>query len=332
MKIIRNIQNNFVYLYKYKNMEINQGIYQIVNIVNKQKYIGSSLNIENRKKNHFKTLKNNCHVNKYLQNSYNKYGGDKFIFEILEINNNLTRNELYELEQYYIDLHDFDNLFNISKDVKGGGSEALCIPILLLDLDGNILNNFDSLQDCSRYFKTSQIQSNKINSNSLYLNKYRIVDEKFYDNNLNEILSWKNKEKELLLKEEEFEEYRRLNKIVYLDIDNKTYRFETLQEASNFVELSLERVRQMINSDWTINQKYKFYNLANKDLKYEKLSILINNIKNKPSKTKYDKYYKFDETLNKWIVFTEEEIIAEVNNKKDALMISRCLYKTLNSD
>lgn len=317
-------------MYKYKNMEINQGIYQIVNIVNKQKYIGSSSNIEVRKKIHFKKLQNNCHDNKYLQNSYNKYGENKFIFEILELNNNLTRVELYELEQYYIDLHDFNNLYNISKDVKGGGSEALCIPILLLDLDGNILDNFDSLQDCSRHFKSSQIPSNKINSDSLYLNKYRIVNEEFYNSNLNEILSWKNKEKELLLKEEEFEEFRRLNKIVYLDVDNKTYRFETLQEAANFIGLSSERVRQMLISDWKINQRYKFYNLANKDLKYEKLLDLIEFSKNKPLKTKYDKYYKFDEDLNKWIVFTEDEIIAKVNDEKEALLISRCLHKTLN--
>lgn len=317
-------------MYKYKNMEINQGIYQIINIVNKQKYIGSSSNIEIRKKTHFKELQNNCHCNKHLQNSYNKYGKDKFIFEILEINNNLTRDELYELEQYYIDLYDFDNLYNISKDVKGGGSEALCIPILLLDLNGNILDNFDSLQNCSRHFKSSQIPSNKINSDSLYLSRYRIVNEEFYNNNLDEILSWKNKEKELLIKEEEFEEFRRLNKIVYLDIDNKTYRFETLQEAANFIRLSKERVRQMLISDWSINQKYKFYNLANKDSKYEKLSNLIELSKNKPLKTKYDKYYKFDENLNKWIVFTEDEIIAKVNDKKEALMISRCLHKTLN--
>jgi len=245
-------------LYIYKNMEINQGIYQIINIVNKQKYIGSSSNIEIRKKTHFKELQNNCHRNKHLQNSYNKYGKDKFIFEILEINNNLTRDELYELEQYYIDLYDFDNLYNISKDVKGGGSEALCIPILLLDLDGNILDNFDSLQNCSRHFKSSQIPSNKINSDSLYLNKYKIVNEEFYNNNLDEILSWKNKEKELLIKEEEFEEFRRLNKIVYLDIDNKTYRFETLQEAANFLLLLKERIREFLflpPSQGSVNEK-----------------------------------------------------------------------------
>jgi len=311
-------------------MDVQQGIYQIRNLLNNNKYIGSSIDLYNRKNNHFKELKKNNHHNSHLQNSYNEYGEDKFLFEILEINNDISRDQLYELEQIYIDSFNWSELYNISKNVNSGGSEVLCIPVLLLNLDGSIEKEFNSIQDCSRFLNRTQINSDRLNRDSLIDRNYRIVTKDFYNDNLDIILSWKNRILNELIKEEIAEDYRRLHKIIYLDLDNKTYRFETLDEASNFVDVSSERVRQLCTSDWSINQKYKFYNLANKDSKYKKLSNLIELSKNKPLKTKYDKYYKFDENLNKWIVFTEDEIIAKVNDKKEALMISRCLHKTLN--
>jgi len=60
------------------------GIYSITNILNKYKYIGSSDNIEIRWRNHLNLLKNGKHPNAHLQNSYNLYGLDNFLFEIIE--------------------------------------------------------------------------------------------------------------------------------------------------------------------------------------------------------------------------------------------------------
>lgn len=65
-------------------MEIKSGIYRIINIVNGKFYIGSSKNLEKRKKEHFRELKANKHANAKLQHAYNKYGKDSFKFEILE--------------------------------------------------------------------------------------------------------------------------------------------------------------------------------------------------------------------------------------------------------
>jgi group I intron endonuclease len=63
---------------------MNSGIYIIKNTVNNKVYIGKSINIKNRIYNHKSALKSNRHYNTYLQNSYNKYGKDAFIFEVLE--------------------------------------------------------------------------------------------------------------------------------------------------------------------------------------------------------------------------------------------------------
>jgi group I intron endonuclease len=89
---------------------MNSGIYRITNIINNKIYIGSSRNIKKRFYHHKGVLKNNKHCNKYLQYSYNKYGKENFIYEILEICN---ENIIIEREQFYIDLYNPD--YNILK-------------------------------------------------------------------------------------------------------------------------------------------------------------------------------------------------------------------------
>ena len=60
------------------------GIYIITNLQNGKRYIGSSKNLYERLYKHFYDLENNKHSNTYLQNSWDKYGGESFIYGILE--------------------------------------------------------------------------------------------------------------------------------------------------------------------------------------------------------------------------------------------------------
>jgi len=76
------------------------GIYSITNINNEKVYYGSSSDITRRFINHKNELKNNKHKNLYLQNAWNKYGEDGFIFKIEE---KLSSKQLQEVEQYYLD-------------------------------------------------------------------------------------------------------------------------------------------------------------------------------------------------------------------------------------
>ena len=57
------------------------GIYKIVNKKNNKVYIGQSVNIKQRWALHKSELRNKYHENVYLQNAWNKYGKDNFIFE-----------------------------------------------------------------------------------------------------------------------------------------------------------------------------------------------------------------------------------------------------------
>ena len=83
------------------------GIYQIINLINNKKYIGSSIDVNRRKREHYSKLNRNIHSNKYFQNSWNKYGEENFNFEIIECIEN--KNDLIIREQYYINLFDTNN-------------------------------------------------------------------------------------------------------------------------------------------------------------------------------------------------------------------------------
>lgn len=67
------------------------GIYKITCRPNNKIYIGSAINIRIRWNRHINELKMNKHVNPILQNAYNKYGLNSFIFEIIEIIDDNTK-------------------------------------------------------------------------------------------------------------------------------------------------------------------------------------------------------------------------------------------------
>lgn len=84
----------------------NVGIYEIRNIVNNKIYIGSSSNLCKRFITHRTKLNNNIHPNKHLQRSVNKYGINKFEFNILEY---CTKDLLVNIEQNWINKTNCNN-------------------------------------------------------------------------------------------------------------------------------------------------------------------------------------------------------------------------------
>jgi group I intron endonuclease len=77
------------------------GIYKITNKKNNKIYIGSAINLSRRWHEHTNYLNINKHFNRYLQNSWNKYGKDSFTFEVIEFVED--ENKLLEREQFWID-------------------------------------------------------------------------------------------------------------------------------------------------------------------------------------------------------------------------------------
>lgn len=76
------------------------GIYKITNTQTGKVYIGSSIEMSSRFKQHYENLKMGKHHNEKLQNDYNIYGESYFKFETLEIIDNID--DLPEKEYYWI--------------------------------------------------------------------------------------------------------------------------------------------------------------------------------------------------------------------------------------
>ena len=76
------------------------GIYKITNLVNGKIYIGQSINIEKRWKDHqLRAFQKSKEYNKYLYRAIRKYGIDCFSFEVIC---ECSKEELDELEHKYI--------------------------------------------------------------------------------------------------------------------------------------------------------------------------------------------------------------------------------------
>ncbi len=97
------------------------GIYKIENKVNGKVYIGSSIDIEVRWKNHIRSLNGkDKYFNDYLHRQWREYGEENFIFNIIEECN------VYELdkkEQYWIEFYDSmdrENGYNLKEAGKRG--------------------------------------------------------------------------------------------------------------------------------------------------------------------------------------------------------------------
>jgi len=90
-----------------------KGIYKITNNITSNKYIGSSNNIRTRWSKHKHSLNSNTHKNLHLQNAWNKYGSEKFEFEVILL---CEEDELFFYEQKILDTLDYTSDYNISKD------------------------------------------------------------------------------------------------------------------------------------------------------------------------------------------------------------------------
>ena len=169
------------------------GIYTIINLINNKFYIGSSTEIEKRINTHFSNLNKNKHPNIKLQNSYNKYGKNNFTYKILDIFEDISKQNLLIKEQEWIDKYEPKDLFNLSLITNSGGADCLKKQSLLLDLRGNIIKEFNSLKEIAKFlnFKV-QIPTSSINNSSTIRSKYRVVTKEFYNNELELILSWRN--------------------------------------------------------------------------------------------------------------------------------------------
>lgn len=154
---------------------IKTGVYKITCIKNGRFYIGSAaflranspskLGFNGRLNNHLRALRYNKHKNPILQNSFNLYGVDSFVFEILEF---CEPEKCVEREQYYLDTLQpfYPNGFNICKNAlnntKTPSKHRTCsrdvtnlnsdqrIPILQFTLEGEFVKEWAGVTIASK--------------------------------------------------------------------------------------------------------------------------------------------------------------------------------------
>lgn len=90
-----------------------RGVYVIENKITGEKYIGISVKMRKRWKNHRYRLNNNIHHSPKLQNAWNKYGAENFKFYTIYFAFTKNSKELLELERFYIEKYDtYTNGYN----------------------------------------------------------------------------------------------------------------------------------------------------------------------------------------------------------------------------
>ncbi|MCB0171181.1 MAG: GIY-YIG nuclease family protein [Anaerolineae bacterium] len=111
---------------EYKEREKQAGVFQVKNTENGKVLLGSSLNLDGPLNAHKFMLTVGSHRNKVLQQEWNEYGPDAFVFEILEVvkvkddpNFNLS-DELTLLEQIWLEeLQPFgEHGYNASTNIR----------------------------------------------------------------------------------------------------------------------------------------------------------------------------------------------------------------------
>lgn len=105
------------------------GIYKIENLINGKVYVGQSVDVFNRWKQHQNQLENNTHYNTHLLRAYNKYGVENFQYELLE---ECDLHSLNEREMYWIS--HYDSLNSGYNQTSGGdGTNGIIKRVILLN-------------------------------------------------------------------------------------------------------------------------------------------------------------------------------------------------------
>lgn len=82
------------------------GVYCILNKINGKRYVGSAVDLNNRRDRHTKALNKSTHSNRHLQAAWNAYGSRSFDFIVIM---KCHPDRCIENEQKYIDYYDSSN-------------------------------------------------------------------------------------------------------------------------------------------------------------------------------------------------------------------------------
>lgn len=242
------------------------GIYKITCLKNNMVYIGQSTCLKTRIRNHKGSLKRSSHTNTHLQNAWNKYGENNFIFEIIEEckGEELNNREVYWIEKY--------NSFKKGFNRTIGGDDSNKRKIICLN-DGKIYN---SLMEVELIYNIPNSNLSKVcNGTRRSCGKDKEGTPliwRYYDDNMRTIYS---KEELIKMLKPIYNNRTDFNRIICL---NTGKIYDSISDA--------EKEYGITNIDKCLSKEYKSCGISPKDGK--KLRWMRYNIFLESNKTKKD--------------------------------------------
>lgn len=116
----------------------NCGVYMIECKINKKKYIGSSVDIYNRKYTHISSLRGGYHRSKSLQKDFYKFKANNFKFKILKL---CSKEKLLDYEEFYMHKYkSFNKKFGYNSVKLKDGKNIKSKDMILNQIEGQLLN------------------------------------------------------------------------------------------------------------------------------------------------------------------------------------------------
>ncbi len=165
--------------------ENHPAIYAIRNIFTAKEYIGSTMDLYTRLRNHRTQLANGIHSNNLLQADFNYFNNNFFEILILKSFNKVSKKELTKAEQEAIDGYNENMLYNIQEKAKRG-TRPIHQPVLILNMNGKIKFKFKNFTQAISFLgmmgKTPHY-TGRIYSSKKFKSRFYIETEEFFNNN-----------------------------------------------------------------------------------------------------------------------------------------------------
>ena len=235
------------------------GVYQLTNIVNGNRYIGSSNNIRVRLWKHRALLRHNKHENQYLQNAWNKYGENSFVYSLLEV---CTIDKQFEREQFYIDtLHPEYNILSkvdnslINEESKNKMSKSRLegfkngtikvthnTPVYVYNSSGEFVGYWESIAKAAKALNIDRECARKV-LRGIYkqIKGYKLFLEK---------------QKEVLPFNKPNNSSYDKRKTYIVQSEDETLVFHGIQEIASYFNVSLKSLRQYTTGKHKFKRKY----------------------------------------------------------------------------
>jgi group I intron endonuclease len=173
-------------------------LYKIENKINKKQYVGITNDIKRRWREHKRELKGNRHGNIKLQNAWNKYGEENFVFKKIQDFNTLqemNKAEVEYIKKYNLlsnkngyNLQEGGNSFRHTKEAKEKISRSNEVSVVSKCLKTGELKIYNRIKDVKKDGLNPKSISNACTGKNLtYKNKvwvyksdYNIIFKKYY--------------------------------------------------------------------------------------------------------------------------------------------------------